>query len=110
MTISTLSPSCPQCGANKIVYSCEPKCCFNHVCGECRSTFQLQTRELNGKLSEEISLSELPEIESCLPMAACANCESTNVYQLALPDASAIQIVCADCRSLLELVFADNEE
>ena len=34
---------CPQCNSADVVYSCEPKCCYNHVCAECRSTFELNT-------------------------------------------------------------------
>jgi len=104
MIVSILSPSCPECGAKKIVYSCEPKCCFNHVCGACRASFQLETRELGEKLAG-IPAEELPEIESCLPTAQCANCESLRVFQIEETG----QIVCADCQSLLELVFAEND-
>jgi hypothetical protein len=34
---------CPKCGGAEIIYSCEPKCCFNHVCADCRSTFEINT-------------------------------------------------------------------
>jgi hypothetical protein len=110
MIVTTLSPSCPQCGAQKIVYSCEPKCCFNHVCGACRASFQLETRELGDKLSQDAFPNDLPEIESCLPTAQCANCESLRVYQVTLPESTEIRFACADCQSLLELVLAENED
>jgi hypothetical protein len=107
--IFVLSPACPQCGApNSVVYSCEPKCCFNHVCSACRAQFQLLTKELGSKLSPEIFAAGVPEVESCLPTTECANCESLRVYQVSLPDSSDLQTACADCYSVLELVFAEE--
>ncbi|MEW6731376.1 MAG: hypothetical protein AB1489_08575 [Acidobacteriota bacterium] len=110
ITLSQLAPRCPQCGAAKIVYSCEPKCCFNHVCGVCRASFQLHTQALNAKLPIEVELPVPPELESCLPTTQCVCCESLQVFQLAGSNEAEVQIVCNDCRALLALVCAVDED
>ena len=41
--IAPLRLHCPECGSNDIVYTCEPSCCFNHVCTACRAVFYPST-------------------------------------------------------------------
>ncbi len=43
MTLASLHVACPKCGSSDVVYSCKPECCFNHVCGQCFTTFELGT-------------------------------------------------------------------
>ncbi len=104
-----LDPQCPQCGAAKIVYSCEPRCCFNHVCSACRASFQLQTLATGTKLAAELFTSPLPVVDSCMPTAACANCESLKVYQMLSAEHQQPIITCSDCYTVLELCFAADE-
>jgi len=95
-----LTLACPGCGSNEVFYSCEPKCCFNHVCGECRTTFQPVTRKLGGKRGDITPPDPLPD--STEPTVACAACESIAVY--VLEDGL---LVCADCGALLALELTE---
>ena len=100
MKARKLELRCPVCGSSEIVYSCEPKCCFNHVCGECRSTFEPGTRVAGGPVGAVEPPDPLPECTD--PTVACAKCESTRVY--VLEDG---RLVCAACGLLLELELTE---
>jgi len=100
MQTRAISIACPVCGSAEIVYSCEPKCCFNHVCAECRASFQTGTRLAGGRANGAVPPNPLPDCTE--PTAACAKCESTRVY--ALEDG---KLVCADCGLLLELELSE---
>jgi hypothetical protein len=93
---------CPHCQSANIIYTCEPKCCFNHICADCRSTFQLNT-ERSGCFDRETMLiaKEPPSGE---PTAACANCES---LRIAVIDAVAAELLCADCRAISRLTIEE---
>lgn len=93
---------CPTCGSPDIVYTCEPKCCFNHLCSECRTTFQLLTRKSGRQHSQAIQAEEPASGE---PAAACAACDG---LRLAAADRIAPPLlVCADCRATLDLCYED---
>jgi hypothetical protein len=91
---------CPQCGGADVVYSCEPKCCFNHVCAECRSTFELNTKKTGE--SDPIWVDN-KEPESGEATTACASCGSLKLAVLRNNDAGTI-LVCGDCQALSKLV------
>ncbi len=91
---------CPLCGSADIVYSCEPKCCFNHVCGECRGTFEPATRATDANVEPFAAPANLPDASD--PTAACARCESVAVYLL--EDG---RLACFDCRALLTLELTE---
>jgi hypothetical protein len=95
---------CPQCGGAEIVYSCEPKCCFNHVCADCRSTFEINTY----KTGAFDRTSELPfsEPESGDPTTGCANCESLNLAILRTNSHETV-LLCGKCRALLTLAIEE---
>jgi protein-arginine kinase activator protein McsA len=95
-----LSLACPVCHSAEIFYSCEPKCCFNHVCAECHSTFEPVTRAAGGTLAGLEPPEPLPECTE--PTVACVKCESTRVY--VLEDG---RLACADCGALLELEITE---
>lgn len=84
---------CPRCGGSEVVYSCEPRCCFNHVCAGCRCTFQTATGPLGGKLRD---LAPPGEQDSSDPTAPCCECKSIAVHALA--DG---RVVCVRCGALL---------
>ena len=100
MKTRKLALTCPVCGSAEIVYSCEPKCCFNHVCADCRSTFEPVTRAAGGRLAGIEP--PAPPPDSSEPTVACEKCHSTRVY--ALEDG---RLVCADCGLLLELELTE---
>jgi hypothetical protein len=104
MILHPLTVQCPACGSSDITYTCEPKCCFNHLCGACYTTFELFTQPTGGTLRAV----EVPsgERDSLAPTVACARCESLEVYAVAGEASSSTQLVCAACHALLELGFA----
>ncbi len=91
---------CPQCGGSEIIYSCEPKCCYNHVCADCRSTFELNTKR-TGQFDRESPL-VASEPLSGEPTTGCANCDSLKIAILS-SDVDQILLLCGDCRSVLKL-------
>jgi hypothetical protein len=88
---------CPQCGGSEIVYSCEPRCCFNHVCADCRSTFEINA-EKTGRFDHETPL-DASDPESGDPTTACASCESLRVAVLASTSAETL-LLCGTCRAI----------
>ena len=100
MRTGKLALACPVCGSADITYSCEPKCCFNHVCADCRSTFEPATRVTGGRVSSVEPPDPLPECTD--PTVACAKCDSTRVY--VLEDG---RLACAACGLLLELELTE---
>ncbi len=94
---------CPTCGSAEIVYTCEPKCCFNHLCSQCRTTFQLVTRKSSRAVQRDGV--EADEPFSGDPAAACAVCES---LRLAVVDPTGqALLLCSNCHTLLELAYED---
>lgn len=95
---------CPKCGGREIVYSCEPKCCFNHVCADCRSTFEINTHK-TGEFDRGSRL-EFAEPGSGDPTTGCANCESLNLAVLR-NDAEGTLLVCGKCRAVVKLAIEE---
>ena len=94
---------CPQCKSADVVYSCEPKCCFNHVCAECRSTFELNTEKTG--LTDEIWV-DMPEPSSGDATTACASCGSLHMAVLRSSDDETV-LVCGNCQALSKLVVEE---
>jgi hypothetical protein len=93
---------CPQCNSADVVYSCEPKCCFNHVCAECRSTFELNTVKTGE--TDPIWV-ENKEPESGDATTGCASCGGLRVAVLRKePD---VILVCGECQGLSKLVVEE---
>ncbi len=99
MELLPIKIACPVCGSENITYTCEPKCCFNHICDSCYSTFELATSIFGGDIETENF--QLEERDSLAPTTACARCKSVDVYALKDSDT----LVCASCHSLLNLVL-----
>jgi hypothetical protein len=98
-----LTLNCPRCGSADLVYSCEPECCFNHVCGDCLGSFQLQTLELGNSLAD---FSFEHQERDCLAITvACARCKGLNVAMIASESGIDAGLVCVDCKALLEIQF-----
>ncbi len=99
MPLDTIQARCPHCQSSDVFYTCTPNCCFNHVCNECSSSFELSTSPLPGPVPEEAG--HPPDRDSCAPTVPCAKCQGINVYQL--PGGKAL--FCLDCRSLLKIEY-----
>ena len=107
MTPQPLVVQCPSCGSSDVTYTCEPECCFNHLCAACYTTFELFTEALGQVLTG----TEQPpkERDSMAPTVACVRCDSLEVYMIEPAGGSPGTLVCAQCYSLLRLGFAAVE-
>ena len=94
---------CPECGSPDVVYSCEPKCCFNHVCSDCKTTFQITT-EKTGRTDPDAGQVARPE--SGDPTTSCCICHSLRVGALS-GSADEKLLLCGDCKAVLQLQFED---
>jgi len=108
MNFRPINPACPSCGSHEITYTCEPKCCFNHLCNDCNATFQLTTEKVGRELAaaERAGLPGSGPEDALVPTTGCARCESTAVYELDAPLDAATH-VCGACFALL--IFAVTE-
>lgn len=95
---------CPQCGGSDVIYSCEPKCCFNHVCADCRSTFELNTQK-TGRFDHETAIAA-DEPQSGEPTTGCASCESLKIGVLSSSNGETL-LLCANCRAISKLVVEE---
>lgn len=103
MKFSPLSPACPSCGSRSLTYTCEPKCCFNHVCNDCQASFLLATEKLRRDLpaAARAGLPAVGPIDPLAPCVGCDRCESTAVYELESSLDGATH-VCGACFALLK--------
>jgi hypothetical protein len=95
---------CPVCASPDVVYSCEPKCCFNHVCANCKATFQLVTHKAGQR--DPTTPIDACDPESGDPAAACAVCHELRLAVLS-SDQGKVVLLCAGCRAILELSCED---
>ena len=103
MKLVPISVVCSQCGSGDVFYSCNPQCCYNHVCNNCYTTFELETARV-GEVTENVEIP--PEPNSDTPTAPCARCHEPRVFAVA--DAgSPPQYVCAACNALLTLEYTE---
>jgi hypothetical protein len=107
MTPQPLVVQCPSCGSREITYTCEPKCCFNHICAACYTTFELFTEALGRRLPHIETPAQARD--SLSPTVACVQCDSLEVYRVGPDSGASDALVCAECHSLLQLGFAAVE-
>ncbi|MFQ5776869.1 MAG: hypothetical protein ACE5IP_02540 [Terriglobia bacterium] len=108
MKFAAFTLACPNCGSRGITYTCEPKCCFNHVCNDCHASFLLGTERVGGELPETDRAglpNEGPE-DSLAPCVGCEGCESLAVYEIEGGLDSATH-VCGACFALLRFSIED---
>jgi hypothetical protein len=101
VTLRPLTVTCPSCGSSDVTYTCEPKCCFNHICATCYTTFELATETLGRTLSGFDA--PVRERDCLAPTVACTRCDSIDVYLVEDPDSASGQLLCAACHTLLTL-------
>ena len=100
---------CPKCGSAEIVYSCEPKCCFNHVCADCRSTFEINTAKTGQSMAMDAAAPPVEEPPSGEPTTCCASCESLRVAVLQYQDYEAL-LFCGKCGAISKMVIEEFVE
>ncbi|MEE8201640.1 MAG: hypothetical protein V3R29_10780 [Candidatus Acidoferrales bacterium] len=108
MKFLPLSVACPNCGSRNVTYTCEPKCCFNHLCNACYTSFMLGTEKLGRELpttKREGLPPEGPE-DALAACVGCQRCESIAVYQLERELDGATH-VCGACFALLKCTIED---
>jgi len=103
MMLTPISVACPQCGSSDVLYSCKPECCYNHVCNNCYTTFELDTTRV-GEVSEGFDIPFNPDPSA--PTAPCARCHEPQVFAIE-GGGSPPQLVCASCKALLTLQYTD---
>ena len=103
MVLTPISVACPECGSKDVCYSCTPSCCFNHVCNNCYTTFELETRRV-GETGEVFEVP--PDPDPTAPTAPCARCGEPRVFAVE-ENGTSPQYVCAACKALLVLQFAE---
>jgi len=96
---------CPKCGGAEIVYSCEPKCCFNHVCADCRSTFEINTVKTGQSMAVDAA-QPVEEPQSGDPTTCCASCQSLRVAVLESKDYEAL-LFCGQCGAISKMVIEE---
>lgn len=102
LQLDPLSVACPQCGSADVFYSCKPECCYNHVCSNCYTTFELETTRV-GEVTDDFDVP--PDPDSTSPTAPCARCHEPRVF--AIRSASPPQFVCVACKALLTLAHTE---
>ena len=102
MRFEPLSFACPVCGSREVTYTCDPACCFNHVCNRCYATFEPVTRALGEEAT--IDVEPIPP-DSCEPTVSCARCQSLAVYAVVSETLLGGAYACAACHALLGLDF-----
>jgi hypothetical protein len=102
--LSLPAPTCPQCNAGTITYTCEPDCCFNHICDACYTTFELAT--IFRQQTCSVTDFDTPSRDSCDPTLPCEQCESIEVYRFTLEDKTNT-LVCVDCHALLDMAYTE---
>ena len=96
MQLVPITAHCPTCGSTDVVYSCSPHCCFNHVCGACRTSWQLRTSPA-GRQAAPVEPAP-DDYDTSFPTAPCAGCGGL-VFQIDGTD----ELYCAQCHALLRL-------
>lgn len=99
MDLTPLQAKCPTCHSSDVFYTCHVTCCFNHVCNDCKTTFELATDLV--RKQPDWSIEPPSDRDTSLPMAPCAECEGTSVFQVG----EGPELFCADCRTVLTLRF-----
>jgi hypothetical protein len=95
--LEPVQASCPVCGAGAVIYSCSPACCFNHVCAECRASWQMGTEPTATPIPAGLETAVPPD-DSGDVHAPCARCGEA-VFQVGDSDA----LYCARCRVMLRV-------
>jgi hypothetical protein len=103
MTLIPLSIACPECGSLDVFYSCNPSCCFNHVCSKCYTTFEPVTTKV-GELELDHTLVP-PDPEPTAPTAACVRCGEHKLF--AIEGVEIGSLVCVSCNALLTLEITE---
>jgi hypothetical protein len=103
VTLTPLTVACPECASRDVLYSCKPECCFNHVCNQCYTTFELETERV-GELQEDFTMP--PDPDPSAPTAPCARCGECKIFVLSDGPHSG-QHLCVSCRALLKLSIID---
>jgi hypothetical protein len=102
MKVLPLTIKCPKCGSGSVAYSCDPDCCFNHVCEDCLDNFQLATHYLGRSFTGLVVRADRPD--SCAPTTRCSNCQSLDVWSVEIDEPSGCTAACLACGAALALV------
>ena len=100
--------ACPRCGSTRdVVYSCNPQCCFNHVCGRCYTRFELVTTKIAEFTGDLEAIPPDPDPSS--PTAPCGRCGECRIFALEEGPTAAQQCLCVSCKALLAIDYSQIE-
>jgi len=106
MVLTPIVVACPHCGSTSdVTYSCKPECCFNHVCAQCYTTFELVTRRI-GEVTDDLGPLP-PDPDSSNPTAACARCGECRIFAICDGPTPSQQYLCVSCKTLLALDYSE---
>jgi len=94
-----IAARCPLCGSDDVIYSCNPHCCFNHVCGACRASWQHRTTP---STTAADAVDPGADYDTAYPAAPCSGCGGL-VFQIEGTDT----LYCLACRRTLRLECTD---
>jgi hypothetical protein len=100
-TLVAIAARCPLCGSADVIYSCNPHCCFNHVCGDCRASWQHRTTALPSAAEVSVAPADA-DYDTAFPAAPCAGCGGL-VFRIEGTDT----LYCPACRRSLRLECTD---
>ena len=117
-----LAVECPECGSAGVFYSCDPRCCFNHVCEDCRATFFLSTRLLGEASAAFPDLAiGARSADTTGPTAPCARCHGIRLLSIAVEgnpedpgegraeERAPEPVMCSDCGALLVVEISADD-
>jgi len=104
MNLVPISIVCPECSSADVIYSCKPECCFNHVCNQCYTTFELESERV-GEIKED--LTPPPEPDSTNPTIPCSRCGECLVFLWADAAKDFPAYVCISCKAVLKASFTN---
>lgn len=104
MNLVPISIACPECGSPDVFYSCKPECCFNHVCNQCYTTFELESERV-GEVQEDFM--PPPEPESDNPTIPCSRCGECKVFLWKDAPEPGPTYVCVSCKATLKATFTN---
>ena len=107
MNLEPITIACPHCGSPDVVYSCNPGCCFNHVCSKCYTTFQTATQRI-GELQGEAAAVP-PDPDPSGPTAACARCGEITLFAVIENGKPSGRLLCVSCWAVLTLEINEVE-
>ena len=107
MTLIPISVVCPQCGSGEVFYSCNPTCCYNHVCNHCYTTFELETTRV-GEVAEEFDVQ--PDVAAIKEIIDRVQGKAPQAVQLGGDPDNPLEVINVIERIVIDATFSRDED